>query len=820
MDNIITTVDGAGAITGRGQITQTEKGLEAPESVIMHVQAARTYYTNFRINHVNRIKLYAAIEGLLGGNPPYDTAKLAAAGLSHIANVNTLDAKALYEKAALTFWNLVHQTENIVKFTLRPFQVQQDAEWSDWEEILARNWTKVIREKWTDFVPQMNTLTGQLVKFGVSPVIWPDEEDFRWETVDVSRFFIADNTPIITAKWDCICVDTTFTIQYLWSIYREYKDKTSETDWNIPALEQYLIYKANLVNKGQQNNQFYNPMDIQTALQNGNLNAATFLTDSVRLVSLLYKEYSGKISHFIFDPVGNSVGVDEFLFKVLEQYEGFHEGIHVFTYSPGEFYIHGNRGVGHKIFPVCQGLMQLDCNMLDMAKLSSTMVVKTAAGPGKDVMPIRVIPGSVVDVGQSEFVQNQLGANIGQLVTLAQYMEQKVNRNAVVSGDDPSVPDSDRGSKSAPEATMQAVKEFGVGKQNVAHFYGQWDGVIKQMTAKMLHSKQGYDCYEIVKEWKELCIEEGVPEEIFDLKEAKRGELPRHLSVRASRVAGDGSHLGLVMGLNGISGIAGGFSAKGQYNYRKDIITARLGMDYVPRYLVDSEVPDESGSGASVAFLENIAIKGGEMPQATKDNNHKTHIGTHLALITEIIQQVQAQKIDPVGADQVLSIGIPHTGEHIDFLAQDSLNQDFIKQLTPSWRQITKFAQLNRVKAQKMMQAEVRRRGEEEQQMNADQMEQDRKDKVAIREQNRKDFESQNKMDRAKEQSDNRARIMESDVEKKAENKRLEVELRAGNEREAIVRKPQEILADQSTQQLQSTLEGQVGKSPNPADFE
>ena len=77
----------------------------------------------------------------------------------------------------------------------------------------------------------------------------------------------------------------------------------------------------------------------------------------------------------------------------------------------------------------------------------------------------------------------------------------------------------------------------------------------------------------------------GVPDEVFKLNGAKKGELPPHIKVRAARVAGDGSSLNLTMGLRGVGGIAGGFGAKGQYNYRSDIINSQLGADYIDRYL-------------------------------------------------------------------------------------------------------------------------------------------------------------------------------------------------------------------------------------------
>ena len=820
MDTHATTLDSGSSLPGRGQITFDGRKLIAPKNIVMSVDMLRSYYRNFRGSHYDRTLLYASIEGLIAGNLPYDPQKLAEAGLSHIANINSLDAKALYQRAALTFWNLGNQTENLVVFTLRKFSISQDQDFSGWAEILARNLTKVMKEMWEDFVPQMDILTGQLVKFGLSPIIWNDERDFRWKTVDVSRFYVADQLPITTDDWDCICLSTSYTVQYLYSVYENISED-NDKGWNKKALGDFLIRKANQSMKGG-NRTLTTELDMQRAFQDGSADVANVFSDSVELVSALYKEYSGKISHYMFDPIQD--GVSDFLFTISEQYESFQEAVLVFTYDPGERAIHGNRGVGHKIYPISQAMMQLDGHILDMAKMASTPIIQSNGVPGKNVDAIRFISGTLTDIGATELKSNDLGSNIPGLISAAQYMEQKVNRNAIIGGDDPGVPDTDRGSKSSTEVQTQAYQEFGVGKQSVAHFYHTLDKVKRNVVIKLMHSKKGYPGYEVAEEWKNLCMEEGVPPEIFSVSDTDKNKLPRHMSVRAARVAGDGSNLGLMMGLNGVAGIAGGFSAKGQYNYRKDVITSRLGNDYVERYLIDSDTPDEVGAGASMATIENIVIKLGNSPQATKDNNHKTHIGTHMALIMETIKGVQSQQIDPITADKMFSLAIPHTGEHVQFLQQDTLNQQFVEQLKGPWTQVQKFAQLNRVKAQKMQQTEIRRRQDEQQEMNADMMEQERKDKVALIEQNRKNKESEAKQERAKEQSDTRAEIMRQGVQSKAENERLGVELKAGNDRLSVqnkneTRKPQDLLAGETTESLQNTLISQVGTTPNPADF-
>src|SRR4029079_11152790 len=94
-------------------ISEGPGNLKAPENIITTVQAARNIYFTYRTNSLNRILLFAQIDGLLSGNPPYDPQELASAGLAYAANFNDLSARSLCERAALAYWNLINQADNL-----------------------------------------------------------------------------------------------------------------------------------------------------------------------------------------------------------------------------------------------------------------------------------------------------------------------------------------------------------------------------------------------------------------------------------------------------------------------------------------------------------------------------------------------------------------------------------------------------------------------------------------------------------------------------------------------------------------------------------
>lgn len=789
----------------RGQLyIESDGAMKAPKNIIQNVTGARTLYYKWRTEHLKRIELCARIEGLIAGNPPYNPADLQRLGLQHIANFNNMDGRSLFEKGCLAFWNLLNSTEYLIKIVLRT--PTKDPQMVQWADTMARHWTDVVRE-WPNFETHMCTLSAQLVKFGVSPVVFPDERDWQWKTVEYTRFFVSDQAPTDTSLLTGICIETSFTAQYLWEVYDTIKDKDKSDDnpWNKKELEQLLLMRANSFFK--QDSPLIDMMDLQRRLQNGDIGWDVIFSDEIRLITLLYQEYDGEITHFMFDRTYDN---GEFLFRADKQYKSFNEALIIFTASPGEFTIHSNRGVGHKMFALCQATMQIDCDIVNMVRLGSTPFIRSIAGL-KDFEPVRVVPGVVTNIGNSEFAQNSLAANIGQAVSGAQYIRGNLQYNLANSGDDPSYPDASQGSISSTEAKIESYKEFGVLKNNVAHFYSKADIIIFNMFTKMLHSGPTDPNYEYAEDWKERCILDGVPEILFTTGKTDRRGLPRQFaSVKASRVAGNGSTLGRIMGLNIVAPIVPGLGSQGIRNYQKEVVMAALGPDHLDTF-VGEEQADESQGGSSLAAAENFMMQQGGAPVFSPDNEQRPHIVSHIALGTHTIQSITQQQVSPIEADPILELLVHHLIEHIQYISQDPLQVQFLEQIKKPFTQIQQYATLNKKNAGAMIQAQIRaqqKQQEQEQQVLSDI---ELKNKVADADIARKDRDAETKNRRAQQLSDTKTNLAQEKVQKDAEVKRLKVELDASNKK---------IENQKSIPELQADIVSLNGQTPAPFDIE
>lgn len=796
------------ADTLRGQIVPDGVGgVTPPPEIMASIHAARAWYYKVRQEHLKRINLIAQLEGMIAGNPPYNPAELKKLGLSHIANFNTMEARSVYERLATCFWNLINEAENLVQFRLvYPKNKMDTAELVRYQDIMARNWTEIIKESWDSFIVQMCTLSAQLVKVGVSPVVFHDERDWRWRTIEYSKFYVPDQTQCDLNLLTSCAVESMFTVQYLYEIYQNFKGK-KDSPWDTDEVANLLLHIANSYVKATYTD-YIDMAELQRRYQNGDVNLDAMFSDSVRIISLFYKEYTGEISHYMFHRVYDS---GNFLFKAEKQYKiGMSEVINIFTASPGEFTVHSNRGLGHKIFSIMQAVMQLDCSIVDMSKWASTPMLKTTAVGAQDFQNIRFTPGIPTIIGAAEFQQNNMGANINQLVGASQYLSTKAQVNTANSGDDPGMPDRDQGSISAFQARARAYKEFNILKHVVAHFYSQLDPVYRNMTAKMLASKEGYPGYEIAREWKERCIDEGVPKEVFEYNPPKGYLLPRHIRVKATRVAGDGSTLARLMGLQELMPFLGQLGPKQQREYLRQLITAVLGPDQVAAFVPPEGQVDENSGGASLAAVENAVMRIGESPVFSAQNEQQPHFVTHMALATDTIQKVQQQQLDVIAADKIFTVLVPHLAEHFAQLSSSPFSKAFANQNKKNLDQVSNYARLNRSKAESSIKDRIRQQQEDAQATQQVMSEEQRKDMQVQKEEARKDYKIQSQVDRAKEANQTRGDVMREKIQRDASNQRLKIQLDSNN-------KP---IEDNSIEENQKMLSDMAGTTPSPIDFE
>jgi len=791
----------------RGQITEDETGkLDAPDNIIKTLTGARSVFFKLRAEHIKRIHLYASIRGLMSGNPPFDPAELQKHGLGYVANFNDLNARAKLDKGAEALWNLLYETEYLMKFVIKyPGEKNMAPQLEEYQDILTEHADKIVRA-WPSFNVVQNTMAMQLMELGVSPMFWHDPEDWHYRTIELSKFYVADQTLTDMDRLSFCCIESFFDVQWLFQAYeRAMKDtksgsKPTGSPWNVDELKHLLLRQANSYYKAQ--GLPFTEMDMQHKLESGDLMWESAYTDNIRLISLFYKEYDGKISHYMFHQM---IGQKDCLFFADRVYESFEQALIIFTASPGEFTIHSNRGLGHKMYALSQAINQMHCSLVDAGRLAATVLLRSSPVIGADAAPIRLYPGGITHIGSAEVVESQIGENVNQLVGLAQYFENMTQRNLMNGGDDPASPDADKGSVSASQARMQAFSEFGVLRNVVNHFYTSQDRVYQNVINIWLKALAGkhmtWPAYADAKKWKDRCIQDGMPAEIFEWD--SENNVARHIEVSASRVAGDGSTLARIMSLEAMQGIIGALGSDGVYEWQRQWILATVGKHHVRAFLPSKAQYQAQNGGSSVAGVENAVSQLGQSPVMGLGDDHIAHITTHLTLASDILKKLTQQQLQPIDADKVLAVMTPHIQEHAEAAGRNPFNKGTLDKLKSGIGQVVKLTQLNRANATKQLQAKLQEQKQDQEATQTTMSDDQRKDFTAQGDSRRADEKVQSQVKRGEEANRTRADIMRTKVERDAENKRLEVQLK-----------------HQAEQSASAQLDEMAGSTPSPIDVE
>lgn len=799
--------------TGEREPVILEGGkLKAPQELYSNPSAARSVFMRLRGDSYDRSEVNAMIDGIIAGNPPYDPEELDASGLGHISNFNDLSAHSTYERSMLAYANAITQTKTLVKFTLHLGE-EEDA--PKFAGVMSRELDYVLK-KWRSFKNRVYTTFSQLVKYGYSFALWPDEESWMFDTISADRVLLPDNASSDIDEWTFFYIVNTYTMQYLYSVYQASENAAKGFPWSRKELEQLIIRYANTLVKNQGNayESIGHVMDSfasDSALQGG------LMSDSIVLVSLFQKEYDEKWSHYMFDP---QTDCGDFVYSLPSQYETLSEFFVPFIATPGEFNLYDSKGVGHKIFSSAQAQLQINNSVVDMAKLAASPLIKGAST--LDNEHVRITPGVLNYIGAADMAQTQFGTNIGQLVSLSQFLSNKMEYNISNSGDNPIEPDKSVGSLSPAEGVRISHKEFALTKNHISQFYDAFDIVVENMVRRMLKSKSESPGDMYAAAWKEGCVAKGVPQELMDMltkagptATSKLTGLPKILDVATSRVAGSGSQYSSLLAMQQFSELMGGdIGGPAQIaDFREQAIINTFGPEYLEVYKTDVDAVDERRGGASLAGTENNDMRSGFSPIFSLDNEHRAHFTVHMALGREIIKRIGEREMDVVEADRVFNVLLPHIQEHAEALAKARFHQKWFESKRQALIELKNYADTNRKNAQRAVSSEIEKRKRDAEETTAVMTDQERKDFVARSDEARKDRQLEAKEQRTAEAQETRGETMKRKVELDAENARLKTVLEADNSRRKTVE-------ELSLAQLKQEGERMRGDSPSPSNIE
>jgi hypothetical protein len=777
MEKTINPEDTVATHFGLALLKEESNDIKAPERAIPTVKAAIEMYHRFSRDNQDREAQYAAIDGLINGNPPYDPDQLEAQKLN-IANVNTLDANSLFKRAAQSYHNLTSSVQSPIKFTVD----LPTPEAYIYSRTMSEEFKK-IADMWPWFKRHLQITVDQLLKYGHSFVVFSDDKDCKFTSVRIDRVLVSPRAEAELAEIPTVMFETEYTYQELFKIYKDNKN-LENSPWDTEVLKDFILnYTNSALAKKSSTIKFSNIYELERQLNTGDLYYDDVSTQAILLVSILQKEYNGKITHYMFYPNKEE---NNFLYVLDDAYDTLEDGVKLFTLYPGATYLYDVKGIGWKMYPLAEQSVRSTCSFIDLLTWASSIFIKSPTGL-TDSDPLRFYQGGVTNIGSAEFAQADIAPNLQAVIAGHQYLQQLLERNLANNGANPANgSDGAEGSITDKQYMFKAHGEYGLLKNDIEHHYTERDRLFVTLVARFLKLPKTSPNYKYLELFKKRCIAKGVPEVLFEYTKADFGELPDYLQIKATRVSGDGSQMKAMASQETLSQFSGGFSAKGQREFLKNVIRTHGGEDEVDLYTQGLDNPDEVSGGASLAAIENALMQDGKQVLFSPDNEHTSHATLHLQFGISIMQALDEEQMDIVQAVQILSPLVSHVEQHLQVLAGNPFTKQTFETLQKAYNELAKALPLlvrNAEAAMKARQEEEQRNAEETQAVMSDE---ERKDFQAQRHEQRKDFQVQSTVKRADEANRTRANVVQrktdADIQIKAQKTQAEVAIKQAKE--------------------------------------
>lgn len=609
-----------------------------------------------------RNKTEAKVAGLVDGNPPYKTADLKNAGQPWRPNANFREAEAFTDTGKNAFYDILTEAPTYATVELdagRP----EDSSRASKVATEAFDWLNK-RDRRLDRMFQLSH--REMTLFGLGPVVWENELDFHSRAIWKRHLLVPDGTETQLDDWEVAVVLVDYKPHQLYGCIAN-ASVAKSAGWHVETVKNELIAAA-----PKTENQEGNP-DWQFLQQQIRANDLCYSARSkvISVAHVFYREFpkdkelEGKISHCIVSAKRSGTGAPNgFLYQKLDQYDHWNQVINPFYYDVGDGTHHSVKGIGIKFYSALDLKNRLDNDAIMVAfeRVKMPVQVQTAEAvqtfqvvssgpytlypPGTAPLPIPV--GG--DLMAPQMLSRQLLSTVSS--NLSQYRQnlQRERGNPIT----------------AAEVQQRTEQQSLLGKTQLNRYYEQLDAFWAERYRRLVNPKLteinpgGKEAAEFIKR----CKDNGVPIEV--LRKVK--------SVKATRVAGQGSPFLRQASLDVLMQSAGMLGADGRMALLEEWIASRVGQNMVDRFLPASDRARVANHDTWEAAMEHVAMRLGHPAPVVGSQNHVIHLEAHLNAGAQAMQSLE-QGADPKDvlafADQVG----PHNAAHLEELAQDPTRQ-------------------------------------------------------------------------------------------------------------------------------------------------
>lgn len=633
--------------------------------------ALSIYHTVLKDDEENARKR-AKLDGMFDGRPPYDQAKLIAAGQGGRCNLNFGEGQRHLDAAQAGYVDLITSTEFLtdVRTTAKEETILQD----EADAIINEELTHTIRD-WPEFHPRFLTLTTEYLKHGVGPTYYDDHINWRFQVTGLRDFKIPRNTRATEEAIDICFARRDYAVHELFE-FIENEGVAEDEGWKVAAVKKAIMTAC----RGDKSDSATDWESFQQRFKNGD-GMSALQTKAVRLVHTWVKETDGSVSHYLWEERHAQLkkestakdlkfaGQNEDFIYAAERVHGrSEEAFTIFTYGVGNSgTYHGIRGYGHRIFPQVQYLNRLLCQTADAAAMAGGLLIQPNSMEDLRDLAVQFFgPFNVlrpnIDVVQRSAAPDLTRSMIPVVNDLRQQLE-----------DTSDFYSTSRAAQGSPyRNTLQVRAELEsstrLSAANLALFYTSFDRLIKEMVRRIITGPQSDPA---IKDFYRRCQERGLTKEQIRSVD--------HSRTKAARAIGAGNPAARIAILDQLNQERPWMDEVGNRTLTFDRVAARIGHDQAKRYVRKDEQPRGS-TEQSLAVLENTLLILGASVPVLPSQFHGTHLEIHLPQAQQFIDDVVGGQRDPRQELNLLQSHGVHVNQHARFLAPDPHQQDLVAQ--------------------------------------------------------------------------------------------------------------------------------------------
>jgi hypothetical protein len=570
----------------------------------------------------------AIVDGCYDGNRPYNQQTLNAQGRAWECNLNWLGLEGIVDSSRIPYYALFSGVPTYANFKLKYGQGDPSQQ-AQWEQYIAEFFTCMLK-RWKDFIWNLQASQFEMIYEGWGPLIFEDPADWRFRAIPARKVLVpAGSDSNLSDRLPWIIVLCSYRVHELYDKIRK-ESSARNRGWNVENVQKAILHgtKGYVGNSGETwRNQPWERW--QEKYRNKELQASYTDCDVINCAQIFVKEYSGKISQFIFtenalfdkEEEHNESG---FLFEDKNRFDHYHQCMSVAFQNTGRGKWHSVKGIGLKSFSAEEVSNRLNCRAVNNAFLGSSVVMQPGNESSKQKLQLMVNGHATFIPAGATFIQHRLSGDIEGVLAVSRWLQNNLAQKIGAFNQRSITRDDGRGEKAtAAEVNNAAAKEGSLNSAQIDNYYLELDCLYEEVFRRALRSSDSE-----AKKFREDCYNAGVPEEALKNMEY----------VRANRLSGYGSPAMRQLAMQRSMALVPMMNPVGRNNWLNEAIAEAGGADKVLAWNPPMDVPTRDTWDATI---ENDSLeKGNEVPVISGQNN-EIHLQIHLGFAEEKLAPLQ-----------------------------------------------------------------------------------------------------------------------------------------------------------------------------------